>query len=150
MSGKWKLVVALLAAGAVAAPVAAIGGGGSSSGSGDVGHQAGTWLNTKREAGKNWKNVFDVSSTNGFVSVTVSAQMTKGKAKFRVVPEFGGPAVEPGPVVYSAKAANSFTWATTDTCGQGEQHVVQWKRAGKSDAVAANLSISNVFDEFCL
>jgi hypothetical protein len=149
VSGKAKLLVALLAAGAVAAPVAAIGGGGSSSGSGEVARQAGTWLNTEREAGKNWKTLFDVTSTNEFVSVTVSAQMTKGRAKFRVVPEFGGPAIEPGPVLFSAKAANSFTWGTTDTCGQGEQHVVQWKRAGPGDAVAANLSVHNVLNELC-
>jgi hypothetical protein len=149
MSGKWKLLVAVLAVAAVATPVVALGGGGSSGGSGVVAHQAGTWYNAKREAPKNWKAITGVTSTESFLSVTVSAQMTKGKAKFRVVPVFGGPAIEPGPVLFSAKAANSFTWATTDTCGQGEQHELQWKRSGKRDAVAANLSVNNVFDQFC-
>jgi hypothetical protein len=150
MSASWKLLVALLAAAAVAAPVAAIGGGGSSSGNGDVSRQSATWFNAKREAGKNWKPITDVTSTLGFLSVTVSAQMTKGKAKFRIVPVFGGPAIEPGPVLFSAKAANSFTWGKFDTCGQGEQHELQWKRVGKGDAVAANLSVNNVFDSLCV
>ena len=52
-------------------------------------------------------------------------------------------------MLFTAKAANSFTWVTDDTCGQGEQHELQWKRAGKADAVATKLSVHNVFNGFC-
>jgi hypothetical protein len=103
------------------------------------------------EAGKKWRPVpqLGVTSTPGFIAVDVSAQMKRGNAKFRIVPVVGGPAIPPGPVLFSAKAANSFTWSTNDTCGQGEQHEVQWKRVGKKPAVAAKLSSHSVFDDFC-
>jgi hypothetical protein len=91
-----------------------------------------------------------ITNTPDVLTVAVSAQMTKGKAKFRIVPEVGSPPITPGPVLFSAKAANSFTWGTTDTCGPGEQHELQWRRAGKRTAVAANLSVNNAFDQFCL
>lgn len=119
---------------------------------GDVTRQSVSWHGQKATAGKNWKPVphGSVTSTPDVLTVSVSAQMTKGKAKFRIVPVVGGPAVTPGPVLFSAKAANSFTWVTDDTCGQGEQHELQWKRAGKANAVAAKLSVHNVFDSLCL
>jgi hypothetical protein len=118
---------------------------------GQVSNQSVNWNSQKAEAGKNWKQVphSGVTSTPDVLSVNVSAQMTKGKAKLRIVPVAGGPAVEPGPVLFSAKASNSFTWVTDDTCGQGEQHELQWKRAGNGDAVAAKISVHNIFNSFC-
>ena len=132
-------------------PVTLVLAGGNFLG-GDVNRQSVSWNSQKAVAGKNWKPVPQVSVTNtpDVLSLSVSAQMTKGKAKFRIVPVVGGPAIAPGPVLFSAKAANSFTWVTDDTCGQGEQHELQWKRAGKANAVAAKLSVHNVFNEFCL
>lgn len=150
MSRRSKVLLAVAAGAviAVSATVVAVGGNGNS---GPVETQL-VESNGKAEAGKNWKPVpgLLVASTQGFLSVNVSAQMTKGKARFRIAPIGGGPAIPPGPVLFSAKAANSFTWSTSDTCGQGDQHQVQWKRSGKGDAVAAKLSSIALFDLFCL
>jgi hypothetical protein len=150
LSSRSKVLLASLAGAAAVAPVALVLAGDNGLG-GPVGNQTVAWTSEKAEATKNWKPVppLGVTSTGDVVSVSVSAQMTKGKAKFRIVPTGGGPAIEPGPVLFSAKAANSFTWATDDTCGQGEQQELQWKRVGKTDAVAAKLSVHNVFNDFC-
>jgi len=144
-------MLASLAGVAVVVPATLVLAGGNFLG-GDVNRQSVSWNSQKAVAGKNWKPVPQVSVTNtpDVLSLSVSAQMTRGKAKFRIVPVVGGAAVTPGPVLFSAKAANSFTWVTDDTCGQGEQHELQWKRAGKPKAVAAKLSVHNVFDSFCL
>lgn len=151
MSRRSKVLLASLAGVAVMVPATLVLAGGNFLG-GDVNRQSVSWNSQKAVAGKNWKPVPQVSVTNtpDVLSLSVSAQMTKGKAKFRIVPLVGGPAIAPGPVLFSAKAANSFTWVTDDTCGQGEQHELQWKRAGKANAVAAKLSVHNVFNEFCL
>jgi hypothetical protein len=75
--------------------------------------------------------------------------MTKGKAKFRIVPFGGGPAAGPGPVLFSSKAANSFTWAWDASC-PGNLYEIEWKRVGKGDAVASKLSAHSVLGDFCL
>jgi hypothetical protein len=151
VSRRSKVLLASLAGVAVVTPVALVLAGNGNSLDGQVGNQTVAWNDQKTEAKKNWKAVphGGVPSTDDVISVNVSAQMTKGKAKFRIVPVVGGPAIQPGPVLFSAKSANSFTWVTDDTCGQGEQHEVQWKRAGKADAVAAKLSVHYVLDAFC-
>lgn len=143
--------LAMLVGAAIAVPATIVlAGGGGNVVSGDVSRQN-LSSTGKLEAGKNWKPVPDlgVVSTPGAVAVTVSAQMTKGAAKFRIVPIGGGPAIQPGIVLFTAKAANAFTWATEDTCGQGEQHRIEWKRAGTQDAVARKLTSHSVFDDFC-
>jgi hypothetical protein len=151
VSTRSKVLLASLAGAAAVVPAALVIAGNGNFLGGEVNNQSVNWNSQKAEAGKNWKPVPHsvVTSTPDVLSVNVSAQMTKGKAKFRIVPVAGGTAVAPGPVLFSAKAANSFTWVTDDTCGQGEQHELQWKRAGKADAVAAKVSVHNVFNSFC-
>jgi hypothetical protein len=143
-------MVSLAGAAAVVPITLVLAGNGNFLG-GQVGNQSVSWNSQKAEAGKNWKPVphSGVTNTPDVLSVSVSAQMTKGKAKFRIVPIGGGPAIKPGPVLFSAKAANSFTWVVDDTCSQDRQHELQWKRAGKTDAVAAKTSVHNVFNDFC-
>jgi len=152
VSSRLKAFLVSLAAVTVAVPATLVLAGNGNYASGPVTDQFVSWNATKEEAPKNWKPVPEgsVISTPGVLSVAVSAQMTKGKAKFRIVPEIGGAPITPGPVLFTAKAANSFTWVTHDTCGQGEQHVLQWKRVGKADAVAAKLSVHNLLDSFCI
>lgn len=151
MSTRSKVLLALVGAVAVTAPVTFVLAGNGNFLSGQVSQQSVSWNTEKIQAGKNWRPVphAGVTSTEDVLSVSVSAQMTKGKAKFRIVPVAGGAAIAPGPVLFTAKAANSFTWVTDDTCGQGVQHELQWKRAGKAAAVATKLSVHNVFNGFC-
>lgn len=150
--GRWsKAVLVGLVCVAVAVPAGIVIAGGNSS-SGSVARQTGSWVPSSVEAPRKWKPIpgLGVTSTPGFITVDLSAQMKRGKAKFRIVPVAGGSAMDPGPVTFTAKAANSFTWASNDTCGQGEQHEIQWKRSGKRDAVATKLSAHSVYDELCL
>lgn len=151
--GRWsKAALAGLVCVSVAVPAGVVIAGGNSS-SGSVARQTGSWVPSSVEAPKKWKPIpgfGGVASTPGFITVDLSAQMKRGKAKFRIVPEAGGRAMDPGPVTFTAKAANSFTWATNDTCGQGDQHEIQWKRSGKTHAVAAKLSAHSVYDELCV
>jgi hypothetical protein len=150
MSRRTKAGLVGLICVAVAIPTAVVLAGGNASG-GEANQQYVSWSGSSEKAPRNWKPIQGgaVASSPGFVAIDVSAQMKKGKAKFRIVPVAGGPAVDPGPVPFSARAANSFTWAATDTCGQGEQHQVEWKRAGKRPAVASKVSTHTVFDDFC-
>jgi len=151
--GRWqKATLAGLVCLAVAIPAGIVVAGGNSSSS-SVARQMGAWVPSSLKAPRKWKPIpgfASVASTPGFITVDLSAQMKKGKAKFRIAPVAGGGSMEPGAVTFTAKAANSFTWATHDTCGQGEQHEVQWKRSGKRDAVAAKLSAHSVYDQLCV
>lgn len=151
MSRRSKIFLAVFGGAALAVPATLVIAGNGNFLGGSVDNQAVSWSATSEEAPKNWKPVphASVTSTPDVLSTAVSAQMRKGKAKFRIVPATGGPAVPPGPVLFTAKAANSFTWVTDDTCSLGEPHQLQWKRAGKADAVAAKLSVHNVFDGLC-
>ena len=149
MNRRSKVLLAGLAAVAVVTPVGIVVAGGDSA-TGDVGVQAASW-HGKAEASKNWQEVpglIAAAGTNAPIATTISAQMTRGKAKFRVV-EFGGGAVEPGPVLFSSKAANSFTWTREGAC-PGNSYDIEWKRVGKGKAVASKLSAHNVLDQFCL
>ena|GEM_PF-6929329 len=65
--------------------------------------------------------------------VTVSAQMTKGAAQFRVITVVKGSLHEadPGAVTYTSRAANAFTFYNAQDC---VPVVVQWRRVGTSQA----------------
>ena len=149
MSRGSKFALAMIAGAAVAVPTTLVLAGGNTL-SGDANVQS-VAFNGKATAPKNWKPVpgLIVASGDGgtLVSTALSAQMTRGKAKFRIVPISGGPAVPPGPVLFSAKAANSFTWGRIATCPG--PYRLEWKRAGRGKAIAANLSSHSVLDEFC-
>jgi len=153
---RWRqLGVATLAI-AMVVPVAAVIAGSENATGGDVARQSAAWTG-KQEARKAWKEVPGVSlgqtnvvNTPDVQSITVSAQMTKGAVKFRIVPALGGPAVVPGSARFDAKASNAFSWAIEDTCGQGEAHQLQWKKVGKGKAIAAKIATHTVWDGLCL
>lgn len=143
-------LVALVSA-AVAVPATIVFAGNGGSIGGDANEQFVAW-SEKQEAPKNWQvvpHVGDLPWSTGPVSVTMSAQMTRGKAKFRIVRATGSPAVAPGPVRFNAGAANAFTWGFNYPCVQDGLHEVQWKRVGTADAVAAKLSMHMIRKGFC-
>lgn len=146
--------VLLSSAAAVAMiPVAIVVAGNGNFITGNTVRQTISWSGTQSTNSTQWKPVGGIANpivTPDPAAFTVNAQMTKGAAKFRIVRVEDNAVRPPGPVKFSAKAANSFTWATVDSCGQGEQHVLQWKRSGPDRAVAAKLSTHAVWDDFCL
>jgi hypothetical protein len=148
-------MLAVIGAGAlIAVPVtvALAGGGGDG---GPVDFQATSGSGKQSTKSKKWKpvpGIDDPVDTPDFEAFTVSAQMSKGAVKVRVVRPSDGNVTEPGPVKFSSKASNSFTFAMTDTCGPpGTDHrVLQWKRVGKRKAVAAKLATHAIWDSPCL
>lgn len=142
---------------AVSFPLGIVVAGGSGGAAADeIQRQTVAWTGTQ-QARKQWKPVPGVELGQGnvvdspdLVALTVSVQMTKGAAKFRIRRGGGGAIDPPGAVRFGGKAASSFTWALQDTCGPGDFRVLEWKRAGKSKAVAAKLTTHAVWNGFCL
>jgi hypothetical protein len=153
MRKRMMLGLASLAAVAIVVPSAIVVAGGSPNAiSGQVNNQAVAWT-TNVTAKKNWKPVpgglAGLTNTPDELAVTVSAQMKRGTAVFRIVPVNGGAAIPPGTVRFTARAANSFTWGTVDTCGPGDGRRIEWKRVGSRRTVAAKLSVQSIYDSFC-
>jgi hypothetical protein len=74
--------------------------------------------------------------------VTISAEMKKGKARVRIVNVDTNTAVPPGPVQFTAQAANSFSFGIAENCPPS--YALQWKRVGTQKAVASNVSVLRV------
>lgn len=145
-----KTLVALVLV-AVAVPAVAIGGGNGTGGS--VNSFVELSIDKATTKSKQWRTIPNMpsgtASTNQPQAVTLSAEMKEGKAKIRLVPAGGGPAVPPGSVLFSSKAANSFSWALSlGTCD--ELYVFEWKKVGKEEVVASNMSRLNVFSGNCV
>jgi hypothetical protein len=137
----WKVGLAALVGAAIAVPVTVFARGGLTlSGNADgFALQAVSQVQTQ---GKGYTPVgISLPGTTQPISATVSATMTKGKAKFRLV-SAGGNAL-PSSALFSAKASNSFTFGAEQSCPPLE---LQWKRQGDSPAVAAQVSVLSVFD----
>jgi hypothetical protein len=122
---------------------------------GPVSSQAASWSGKQSTRSKKWKpvpGVQDPASTPDFQTFTFSAEMARGAVKVRVVRESDGDVTRPGPVRFSSKGSNSFTFAMRDTCGLPgtENRVLEWKRVGKAKAVAAKLATHAVWDSPCV
>jgi len=155
MSNRWKAGLSALAVTAIAVPATIVLAGGGNNDGGVVSFQSASWSKTQSTNSKKWKIVPGVTpppNTTGFLTFTVSAEMKKGAARFRVVRPSDGNVTKPGPVKFSSKASNSFTFAMRDTCGPPgtENRVLQWKRVGKTKAVAAKLATHALWDDPCL
>jgi hypothetical protein len=151
---RWKFAVVALITAAVAVPATVIARGFENSDQSTVARQTTTWSGREATNSKQWKEVpglptFFPPSSPGLLSLTVSAQMTSGAAKFRVVRPSTGEVTAPGAVRFNSKASNSFTFSFRDTCGQGDSRELQWKKAGKHRAVAAKISTLTIWDEQC-
>jgi hypothetical protein len=148
----WKLGVAALVVIAVAVPAVVLARGDGNFSAGDS-HQYNTvWSGKQSTNRKQWRKVPVIGGpffTLDPIVLTVSAQMTQGKARFRVVHQDGGPdggpepVTPPGPVLFSSRASNAFTFAVEDNCPRGA--VLQWRKVGKHKAVAAKLSSSRLY-----
>jgi hypothetical protein len=119
---------------------------------------AGNGADTNGEADFFNTNVEDTVSTNSnewkpipgmFVGLidatqtaTISAEMKQGKAKIRLFDTDAQQVVVPGPVTFTAKASNSFSFGVPDNCPP--DLVFQWKRVGGKRAIASNLSLQRV------
>lgn len=135
------LAAALVAA--VAVPAAVIARGGQNGGPAE--NFVSNFVADISTDSKQYEPVgLSLPSTTNAMSATVSAQMTKGKAKFRLVDSLSGnPAGQPSSVLFSSKAANSFTFASPDNCPSLR---LEWKRVGDAPAKAALVSYLAVYD----
>jgi hypothetical protein len=150
----WKFGVVAVVTAAVAVPATVIAGDGGNTDGDTVARQTTTWSGKETTNTKQWKEVpglpvFFPPATPGLESLTVSAQMTSGAAKFRVLRPSDNAVTPPGAVRFNSKAANSFTFSIRDSCGQGEGRELQWKKAGKHRAVAAKISTLTIWDAQC-
>lgn len=154
MSNRWKFGAVALMTATIAVPATVIAGDAGSNDGGTVGRQSTTWSGRETTNSKQWKEVpglplFFPAATPDFLSLTVSAQMTSGAAKFRVVRPSDGAVTAPGAVRFNSKASNSFTFSIRDTCGPGDSRELQWKRVGRHRAVAAKISTLTIWDQQC-
>ncbi len=80
--------------------------------------------------------------------VTVSAQMTGGRAKFRVVGQPTSQTVAgiPGAVEFDAPASNSFVFFNTQNCVPVK---VEWKKVGNAKASFAKASMHAIWGNGC-
>jgi hypothetical protein len=95
---------------------------------------------------KQWKQIpgVGVGLSTTPQAVTISAEMKKGKARIRIVDLDTNQALPPGPVQFTAQAANSFSFVIAENCPPS--HGVQWKRVGTQKAVASTLSVLRVYE----
>lgn len=144
--GKRKMVAAVtLATAAVVIPVTLALAGNASFVKGDVASQSVVWTKHGHQAPKDWKRVPEVgflSNSFGAHSITVSAEMKKGKAKFRVVSQ--GATTPPGPIAFYSKAANSFTFGYPEGCYFHPTNSLEWKRIGNAKATASTISVLDI------
>jgi hypothetical protein len=150
MHHRWKLGVVAVVGVAVAIPAVVMAGGGGAVTRlvGDAEFHQTDWTG-KHAAPKDWTAVpgigFALENRNEPNSATVSADMAKGRAKFRVRMSASGPTIKPGAALFAAKGSNSFGWAYEDACGQGIIPRLEWKRVRKAKAVAAKISITQIY-----
>jgi hypothetical protein len=102
---------------------------------------------SKSTNSKQWKAIPDIflAQNDAGQTLTLSAQMTKGKAKIRLYNVETDETARPGPVLFSSKASNSFSWGVEDNCPRSYE--LQWKRAGAEKAVAAKFSIQRISED---
>jgi hypothetical protein len=149
MRRSWKILLSVFAGAVIAVPATIVLAGGSgdySSGSADI---FSTQVDKNKKAtSKSFKPIPGMNqlfSTAEEQSVTFSAQIRKGTVKVRIIDTATNSVVPPGPVVFSSKAANSFSFGVPENCLAN--HEIQWKRVGKGEAVAAKLSAQRIIDE---
>jgi len=137
----WKLAIATLVGVAVAIPATVIARGTSISGDADR-FDVESVTGGVQTQGQGYTPLgITLPETGAPVSATVSAQLTKGKAQFRLVSTNGN--AQPSSVLFSGKASNSFTFAADDSCPALH---LEWKRKGDSPAVAENISMVAVYE----
>jgi hypothetical protein len=137
----WKLAIAVLVGAAVAIPATVIARGTSISGDADR-FTVESITGQVQTQGQGYTPLGIQVPDNGLpVSATVSAQLTKGKAQFRLVSTAG--IAQPSSVLFTSKASNSFTFAAEDSCPPLQ---LEWKRKGDSPAVAEDISMVAVYD----
>jgi hypothetical protein len=154
LGGKWLIATAVGAALIVPAVVLASGG---PSGSFDTGiTNAGGKLKfsssggTVETQGNRFRIIPGMTLPNPTefyklpVTVQISADMTAGKAKFRVISDVSlGPSrapLTPGSATFSAPGSNSFQFVEPGTSSEtASDYDVQWKRVGSHPAKAADV-----------
>ncbi len=143
MRNRWKLCAAFAVGAAIAVPATVMAGGDP----GIVGAVGGqNWESMgKTTAPGHWTPlpgaVGHLNIAPGPHSLTVSADMSKGKAKFRVV---SGSVLKPGGILFAARGANSFTFAYPEGCGPGINPTLEWERAGAKKAIARRIATLNI------
>jgi hypothetical protein len=141
MNGRWKLAVAAVVGAAIAIPATVIARGDLNSG-GNADKFATASVSNASTNSKNYQPVGLVLPESAApMMVTVSAQMTQGKARFRVV-RSNGQAL-PSSVQFGSKAANSFTFGDITSCPVLH---IEWKKVGKEEAQAAEVAFSSVYE----
>jgi hypothetical protein len=138
------VLLGVVATAAVAVPVTLVSAGLGGGMFGDADFFNLQSVDERSTNSKQWEQIPGVGvglSTTPQV-VTISAEMMKGKARIRIVNLDTNQAVSPGPVQFTAKAANSFSFGIADNCPPS--HALQWKRVGTQRAVASNLSVLRV------
>lgn len=99
---------------------------------------------------KQWTAVPGLTITPPVVHgpVTVSAQMTQGRAKFRVVARLPSKTVValPGAAQFDAPASNAFDFYNTQNC---VPVTVQWKKVGNARATLAKASMHAIWGNGC-
>lgn len=152
MGRRTMAAAAALATAAVAIPATVVLAGSSELVSGDVGRESVIWTTDSHNAPKDWKQVPELGflgSQEEAHAINVSAEMTKGNAKFRVISQ--GSVVPPGSITFTGKAANSFTFGYADGCYTHPVNQLEWKRVGKGKATARTISVLDLNGgQFCL
>jgi hypothetical protein len=78
--------------------------------------------------------------------LTLSAEMSSGKARFKLASADFDPGIPPTPatgVVFTAPAANSYTFYNRNDC---HSYTVQWKRVGSQPAKIARAALQGIGD----
>ena len=145
MNGRWTIALAALVAVAVAVPATVIARGDTIP-DGPADRFVTESVSDVSTNSNQYEPVGLSPPTSGAaMGITVSAQMTAGKARFRLAT--GGFPAQPSSVLFSSKAANSFSFGIVNDC---PAYQVEWKRVGNAPAKAALVSYLAVYwDEVC-
>ncbi len=143
MRNRWKVLAAFGAGVAIAVPATVMAGGDPGI-VGDVGGQ--NWESMgKATVPAHWTPlpgaIGHLNLAPGPHSLIVSADMAKGKAKFRVV---SGSVLKPGAILFAGQGANSFTFAYPEGCGPDINPTLEWERAGAKTAVTRRITTLNI------
>ncbi len=142
-----KLILAVLAIAAIAVPSAVIAASGTDGAltqfqyyaySNGKGAQAASTKTAK------WKDVPGLTTNFGTFNRsigTISAELRKGSAKFRIVNEDGAVLTQPASAVFE-KGAGSFAFPIVKNVSCSKDTKVQWRVVGKKKAVLAGSSLT--------
>lgn len=141
MKSWWKLALAAVVGAAIAAPAVVIAHGGSNATGDAERFLADSRVDVETE-GSGWTPVIGLPGTSDELAVTVTAEMTKGEAKFRI--HSSSASGNPPSATFSAGASTTAVFGSRENCpGQ----TLEIKRKGNTKAVADLVTVLSIFEQ---